>query len=450
MNKIKIEITILINMFWLLCLFGLYFLTFGLRVDLVGLAFLITALQLITFLSVVAVKNVSLILIYFIFSLVFLNLLPWLHYTEDIFIWRAYPLREQTYLEVNALLFVSNAIVFLFAVSFGKTGGAKELIRRPSLNQGSMPGYILLATSLLGLFSLLAINGFSITPLLFRGLVDEVRGTVIESSAINLLVTMLGRMIPFFCFVYAVTSIEKKLVLKTILFLILLAAVFPTGVPRFLLGFVYIPLALIFFPRFRNGLFFTLLLISAIIIVFPFIDQFREFSGVDNLSAIASLNYFLSAHFDAFENMATAIESEIVTNGFQLLGVMLFYVPRVLWEAKPIGSGQMMAEDHGYLFTNISMPFLGEGYINFGYVGFFVFAILIGYVMTRIDRHFAGRMNSNGMVDFSTAFYFYLIGCAFYVMRGDLLSSAAYLSSGIFVAAVLSTVTRALKRDRSN
>lgn len=69
--------------------------------------------------------------------------------------------------------------------------------------------------------------------------------------------------------------------------------------------------------------------------------------------------------------MAKAVEyiaENGTTNGRQLLGCFLFFIPRTIWKTKPIGSGALVAEIIGQEHTNISMPFIGEGLINFGFL----------------------------------------------------------------------------------
>ena len=411
---------------------------FNLRFDYIGNTFFVVTLQLVFVLSVYASRKLSLALIYFIFVFVFLNLLPWLHYSSNITIWRAYLLGDQTYITTNFLIFVANAVVF--TVNYLSIGGAPPIrsTRDACSVHGRFTGIVLLTLSLIGFGITLVLNDFSISNLLFRGLVDETRRTPVEDLAVLLLLGMGSRMLTFFSFLYAITKIKKNISLKLMLFFLLLITIFPTGVARYMVGMVYIPLVLIFFPKLRNGGVFSFLLLFSLIIFFPFIDQFRDFSGFENLKLFPSVNYFYAAHFDAYENMGSAIEAEFITYGRQLVGVVFFYIPRSFWITKPVGSGQQMANELGYSFDNISMPYLGEGYVNFGIVGVIIFSLLMAYVIAKIDKYYKFRINDKYMVEFSDAFYFYLIGGLVFVMRGDLLSSFSYLSSGVFVAFFLS------------
>jgi O-antigen polysaccharide polymerase Wzy len=413
-------------------------LIFEFKFDQIGITFLIVSIELIFIVSFYASQRLSLALVYFIFAFIFLNLLPWLHYSGHINIWRTHSLKSQTYLTTNFLVFITNAVVVVVNQWVTRFSPSVKLVgHAPSLH-GKLSGFVLLSLSLTGFCITLILNDFSISNLLFRGLIDEVRVSPVNDLAVLLLLSMGSRMLTFFSFLYAIAKLKNNIILKLILFLLLLITIFPTGVPRYLVGMVYIPLALIFFPKLRNGVVFSSLLIFSIIIFFPLVDQFRNFSGLENIKIVPSIDYFYAAHFDAYENMASAIEAEFITYGRQLLGVGLFWIPRSFWLTKPVGSGSEMADKLGYSFNNISMPYLGEGYINFGFIGVIVFSMVLAYVIAKIDRYFKSRIQEKDSVDFLDAFYFYLIGGLFFLMRGDLLSSFSYLSSGIFIAIFLS------------
>jgi len=186
-------------------------------------------------------------------------------------------------------------------------------------------------------------------------------------------------------------------------------------------------------------------LVSAIVFVFPFLEQFRYFSGWDSITFSPNPNFFRQAHFDAYENMLSAIEAEFVTYGYQLLGVLLFFVPRAFWQDKPVGSGYQLAENLGYRFNNISMPFLGEGYVNFGIIGFVLFSISAGFSMARLDKAFSGILSAKRVYSYEASIYLYLIGALFFFLRGDLLSSFSFTVAGLAVAFLVARTVDALR-----
>lgn len=407
--------------------------TFDLSFDFVGLSFLLVVLQSALFLGYSAARPATLFLMYWIFGFSFLGLIPWLHYSEGVTIWRAFPPETTTYVSTNTAVFFANLgtfVTYQYAIRKRGTRAAhSRFIRRPQLT-----AFLLLVFSVLGFLGVLYNNNFDFRLLFFRGLFDQSRDVVFTSSALALVFGMLSRMTPAFAFYFSVTELERQLYLKIILFGLLVLAVFPTGVARYFVAYTYIPVLMIMVPAMRRGAIFALVFLLALLFVFPFLDQFRYFAGFDQIRILPSGQFFFAAHFDAYENFASAVEAHFITDGYQLLGALLFFVPRVVWSDKPVGSGYEMAETMGYVFNNISMPFLGEGYVNFGFVGVIVFSLIIGYLMGRGDRVLAPAPGAGRKLNYRNTIYYFLFGGLFFVFRGDLLSSFAYLAASLIVA----------------
>ena len=89
---------------------------------------------------------------------------------------------------------------------------------------------------------------------------------------------------------------------------------------------------------------------------------------------------FESLHYDAFSNVLATLEYvEIngISFGYQLLGVILFFIPRSIWVSKPTSTGELIGE---YLmnttprdYSNLSNAIVSEGYINLGIIGVVLF-----------------------------------------------------------------------------
>lgn len=419
--------------YWVLIINCAFILSFDLKYDLVGITFFLLMAQSTVLLFYSMSGSVNLLTVYFVFTLAFLNLLPWLHYSTGHVIWRSAQIFESTYIIVNLVIFLSGvAVFFSYVVTFGKQKPAQvasQVIRTKKLHI-----YILLILSLFGFVTVFYLNDFSVANLLFRGLVDEQRVVVVESSSLALMLGLVSRLIPVFCFFYAFTQIKGEAVKKFMLFILMALSVFPTGVARYMAAFTYIPVILLFFPAMRNASVFAVSLLLALIFAFPFLDQFRYFSGIQDLSFLPHAEFFYAAHFDAYENFSSAIEGDFVSYGYQLLGALLFFIPRDSWPDKPVGSGYEMAQRLGYEFNNISMPFLGEGYVNFGFVGVVLFAVLIGYSMARADKFYSQAINVEYKASYSKSTYYFMVGAIFFLLRGDMLSSVAYISAGLVVA----------------
>lgn len=418
---------------WLPFLIGIFLISFDLKYDAVGVTFIALAIQSIAIFHFSASRNVNLLSVFSLFALLFLSLVPWLNYSAGVTIWRSSEIPDLIYLTTNAMILLANAVVILLYTAFPRHNQPPAVEAMVAKNAGLTKCVLvfLSGTSFLVVFY---VNGFSIPQLLFRGLIDEQRLVVIESVSLNLLLGLPARLTTVFCFLYAATQLRRSIVTKSILLLLMILSVFPTGVSRYTVAFAYTPLLLVFVPAMRRTSYFGATLLFSVIFVFPLLNQFRYFSGLDSLTLLPSMEFFHAAHFDAYENLASAIESNFVSYGYQLLGAVLFFVPRTIWPGKPVGSGYEMAEHLGYNFNNISMPLLGEGYVNFGFIGVLLFVALLGCLMAKLDNVFASRMNSEGRVDYKMTIYYFLVGALFFLLRGDLMSSFAYISAGLAMA----------------
>jgi len=445
MRRTSKNISIAFSFSWPLILILGYIASFDVKFDTVGLLFLAIVAQCSFVLAASGVKALNLISVYFLFVLVFLALIPWLHYSYDHHMWRSSPIPDAQYALSNILILLSNfLIMIIYKVAFSNSSRV-SISSQPRAHRKEI-SFLLVLLSLSGFIGVLYLNNFSMVQLLVRGVVDSQRETREISSSLTLIFSSVFRLTPLFCFLYAVTELPKKRFLKFLLFIILLFSVFPTGVPRYLAAFVYIPVLVLLFPTLQRASTFSASLTLSIIFIFPFLEQFRYFSELDQISYRPEIEFFFAAHFDAYENMSSAIEAEFITFGYQLLGVFLFFVPRSVWATKPVGSGYELAQDSGYIFQNISMPFLGEGYVNFGVLGIVLFSVVIGVVMGKLDKRFVLRRGDSTRIGFEKAVYFFVFGALFFILRGDLLSSFSYCVAALTVAWMVSKFTRLLRR----
>jgi len=295
----------------------------------------------------------------------------------------------------------------------------------------------MVGASSVGLVGLYVLYGSSISSLFIREL-SEIQETEFSGdSAVLALMKHIFRLLPVFSFFLSYSFPVGKLT-KTFLFFALAVAVFPTGVPRYLVGVVYIPLLLLFVPRLRAASAFIALLLAAILFVFPFLEQFRRLSETDAIKLFPDSEFFFAAHFDAFENFCSAFDQSFITNGFQLLGTVLFFVPRSIWPNKPFGSGYTLAHNLHYGFDNLSMPWLGEGFVNFGVLGIFLYAVFAAFLMAKIDSTFLSSGKKFWAGNYNAAIYFYALGSLVFVLRGDSMSAVAYVSGGVIIAKLIS------------
>ena len=264
--------------------------------------------------------------------------------------------------------------------------------------------------------------------LFFRGIAGQWHTTKGDTfAASSLLFGKLIRPLPMVCYLIAKEQ-NKSLLVRGILLFMMLVCLFPTAMSRNAVAMYWLPVALLAFKPFKRQDLFVLTMLGGLLIVFPFFDNFRYFNG--NISFSFSFDYLNTMNFDASQEFMITMKLKLVTWGRQLLGTLLFFVPRKIWPTKPLGSGATLAGVQG-VFSNISMPFVSEGYISFGYVGIFVYAFIMAFVSAYFDKNYWHARNE-AIRNWFAPFFFVLVGSAPYLMRGDLMSSFAYVLAIFF------------------
>lgn len=217
---------------------------------------------------------------------------------------------------------------------------------------------------------------------------------------------------------------------------LLLVADFPLGSARYWVGAIYIGLLLTVGGRYlRSGWPLVLFLVGGLLVLFPLLGTLRTSTNLREAATFLSGFNFLgpslaTGDFDAYSMVAyTASYVEDgpgTTYGQQLLGVFLFFVPRSLWPAKPIGSGATVAGEENLIFNNVSSSPIAEGLINFGWVGVVLFAVFLCWSFGLLDAAFWGS-GSEGEGTLLRVIYPFYVGFVFFLMRGDLLSATAFI-----------------------
>lgn len=275
-------------------------------------------------------------------------------------------------------------------------------------------------------FICLYVNQFNLNFLFFReGEIGEVSGRVSMSQITSLLFNSFLRPITLTIFLSSLILKLRHKFTKVILFVFLIISVPPTGIARLLAAAVYIPVVLFTIPVLRKNNNFVLLFCFGILVVFPLLNIFRHYSEHLSFDISTCFSQFEELHFDAYSMMMRVIKDDIVTYGTQLLGALCFWIPRTLWSAKPIGSGHFVAEQTNLSFSNLSMPFWGEGYINFGYFGVALFTIVLAVFIARTDSKF-WNITVKQERNLDTILYYLLLGLLMFVLRGDMMSGTAY------------------------
>ncbi|MTE23267.1 oligosaccharide repeat unit polymerase [Microbacterium sp. ZXX196] len=220
----------------------------------------------------------------------------------------------------------------------------------------------------------------------------------------------------------------RPILMTSIVLLVLIALVNPVGNARYIFGTVALAVlgVLGLYATVRRFRAVAIGALAGMVVVFPILDTFRRTldATVELQSPLESLT---TADFDAFAQLMNTIkyvESQGITWGNQLLGVVLFWVPRDMWSAKPLDTGTLLAEYQGYQFRNLSAPLWAEFYINLGWVGLILGMVAFGYVIRVLDRRSEAMLSLYGTPGVAAAIIpFYLL----IVLRGSLLQAMTNL-----------------------
>lgn len=401
-------------------LFLIFIVGLGLSFDYVGISFIFNLFLVIILTFLNNNKYISSALFVYVFSLIFFIVIPWVQYDNKIVLWSNYAFSKDDYFYLNIIISLF-LVLFYFSYSFS---GFNLKLKNSSIN---LKFSILFMLSLICFLMLLYFNNFKYELLFFKFSSDSGMYDNVVSNPLSNILIWFSRFFPFFIFLKYVTCVDEKSKVKEFLLLLMVfLCAFPLAVSRFVVAFVYLPILLYYFKYFNNARIFFLILVSSIILVFPFLEQFRYYEAENEIKILPNYEFFIDAHFDAYQNFMDVIRTDFITFGWQLIGVLFFFIPRTIWVDKPGGSGYQLALNNNYSFNNISMPYIAEGYVNFGFIGIFVFTFALGFFCKIIDSNFLSKKDN---------FHFYVgvFYCAaiFFMMRGDLMSSFSYMLAGV-------------------
>lgn len=374
-------------------------------------------------------RSFSLNKIFYLFILFFFGIAPLIQYNLKASFFGAREIKEIEYFTINILIIfiiiIYQIFYSLFSISSVDNKNLRSIKKFEIKNKYIISQNIkLLILSLLSFLIYYWFNNFNIYSMLIRG--GEFKESNQDtSSSLMLVITQVVRPISMIVLFYYLMTPKRNKIILSILFLLAVLTCFPLGMPRFFAAALYIPLLLITIPYMRKGNNFSLIFVLSLLVIFPFLNSFRDFDRDTKIDLAPDFDMFTTGHFDSYQNFALIILEDIVTWGNQLLGVLLFWLPRTVWPDKPIGSGAYLAHQMNFSFDNVSANYFAEGYINFGFFGVFLFIIILAYFTARMDKLYWQNVTKLDNNLFKVIYYI-MLGMLFFVMRGDLLSSFAF------------------------
>lgn len=402
--------------------------------------------------------GLSLRTIYWYFTFTFFFVVPFVQYRTDRWM---YPVAFHDLAYVNSL-------ILLFMVSFGfGTRIARHWHTRPAKPQIRVNRYVVSRWPLYAFCSLSVSSAAvlaatsDVNSLLLRsqaGISDAIR----HSSPLVLLAQYGLRPFALMAFLFAVYhAVGKRRV--GVADMVLLAITgsaaallnFPTATARFYaFSVILLVVALVFPPSARRaGLYLVILTIGTL--ASATFNSSRTATSLTGLQVRPfNVEYLLEGHFDAYEVLVHGVNyvaSEGNRFGGQLLGSLLFWVPRSVWPSKPISTSTMIYSDYLSSYTNIrnsnvASPMVLEFYVDFHVWGLVAGALIVGFAVAALDsgwRDLQGAIGEKaikrgGILTLQASplyafLYPLLIGFFLFILRGPLLSATAY-TAGVIAA----------------
>lgn len=379
-----------------------------------------------------------------IFILFFFGIAPVVQYKNKLKFWDSRPLTHEEYLLAGFLVLVALVIYEIVYLNTRKSKTIQKkriTCRYPNKGVSYKRLFFLVGLSIINLFIVFRSKSYNILLLLFRDLAIIPEDLIWNGSQTEWLLTEYfvrpTNLVIFVLYTYFFPTDKKK----WYFLLIGIITMSPLATARFATAAIYIPIVLVLIKKIWRRYYFTFLICFALLFVWPFLNIFRNFDAEADISFTMNNDVFKAMDMDAFHNFANVLKHDVVTFGHQLIGNVFFFVPRSLWEDKPVGSSVVLAKACGFSFENVSCCYFAEGFINFGYMGIFLFTYIIAYLCAKIDKAY-WKINRK-VKNLSSCYYLICLGFLFFILRGDMLSSVSYLI-GFTLSFLLASVTMGL------
>jgi len=395
-------------------------------------------------LHIMWVRRFNLGLSFSFFSLFFFGVIPLFEYRFGITYSGATIPEDASYMEAAGVALLS---CVCFYIGYGLKRGSSftleslKSIRYVSVRHRQIVKWTSVAVIAAAALFIFTFYKFSIFKLLFRGYSEESDQSAIGYSFVNYVARPLVFNLIFLMILIWTRRNRVPYMRIALVCGVLGLLVSPLGIPRSLAGALYIPLVMMaFMPRYNSKYAQLVVIVLAILFLAPLADVFRFINSEKNqvdLGSNFNLEYLFSGHFDAFHNLAQVIETKYKSEGWQVVGILLFWVPRDLWEGKPNGTAVDFAAYAGFSADNVSFPLPAEFLVDYGVVGVAVGMLVTGFIYRRLDM-FLSKPQRPG----SLSSYLFELGhlemsiLGLYLLRGSVLVSFAF-TSGVASTLVL-------------
>ena len=175
----------------------------------------------------------------------------------------------------------------------------------------------------------------------------------------------------------------------------------------------------------RSGRLVAFLAVGGLLFLYPLANVFRYAAGSDDVVS-SGLSAFLTGDFDGFQQIVNSVyyvNRHGHTWGLQSLSALLIFVPRSVWPGKATPTNELVAQDRGYDFLNLSIPVQAELWVDLTFVGMVIALVAWGVLATRLDRLWHSEARWQPLVAFVAVAQIGLI-------RGPLSAAAGFAGLG--------------------
>ncbi|MCD9023653.1 hypothetical protein [Cohnella silvisoli] len=367
----------------------------------------------------------------------FFFLAPVIQLESSPFFPNSLPIEPNDMIKANGVILLWN-IVYLVLRTRRKINPDEAVIRSNEQN-----GLHLINNKVRALYFLAAILMFLITFAQFKfdfffGNVDY--AAKVSNKSILLLVNICFQGTVFANWVFSFDNWKRQKGMASFLNIGVSSIIFvyqisPFNTNRFYIGLCIIMIVYLFFHKKVSPSKFVGVIFVGLLVIFPLLNNFRN--GLKEVE-IPSLYHLMldqltELHFDAYSNLIATfhyVEANGLAYGYQMLGVLLFFVPRNIWPGKPLSSGEAVGDFISTRFemdfSNISNPIPSEFFINFGWFGVILGAFLVARMVNKLESDTLMNRYTHALI----------AGYLFIIYRGDLMNAFAYCF-GTFVIMVL-------------
>jgi len=165
-----------------------------------------------------------------------------------------------------------------------------------------------------------------------------------------------------------------------------------------------------------------------ILLLVPFLIYMGAWRNKEaiNLTSITIVDSLFSGlTFDTIDNYLVILQEYSPSDymwGETLIGPLVTFIPRNIWESKPMGLGRIFVEDYygGSTGFSVGIYFLGEFFANFGYLGLIIIPPLISLVIYAYDYYFKISKNMTSKV-----LLIIIFNSTLGIVRGDFMSAGS-------------------------